>query len=175
VPAQMSDFTLSVSPVNVAVPTAGDTAVYQVQLIPHPVYGSGISLSVSIPAGLTGTTQSFTTSPVTLQGTSGATTTLNVTTTARPITTPTASLWTRPFYAVWFAVPGLALLGLGGDRRRRRIAGVLLLSLVFALILLQPACSKTSTPPPVSGTQAGTYTLTIAGTSGSDTKNTSIV
>ena len=173
VPAQMSDFTLSVSPVNVAVPTAGDTAVYQVQLIPHPVYGSGISLSVSIPAGLTGTTQSFTTSPVTLQGTSGATTTLNVTTTARPITT--TSLWKRPFYAVWFAVPGLALLGLGGDRRRRRIAGVLLLSLVFALILLQPACSKTSTPPPVSGTQAGTYTLTIAATSGSDTKNASIV
>ena len=126
-----------------------------------------------IPAGLTGTTQSFTTSPVTLQGTSGATTTLNVTTTARPITT--TSLWKRPFYAVWFAVPGLALLGLGGDRRRRRIAGVLLLSLVFALILLQPACSKTSTPPPVSGTQAGTYTLTIAATSGSDTKNASIV
>jgi uncharacterized repeat protein (TIGR01451 family) len=173
VPAQMSDFTLSVSPVTYAVPTAGDTASYTVQLIPHPVYGSGISLSVSIPAGLTGTTQSFTTSPVTLQGTSGATTTLNVTTTARPIIT--TSLWVRPFYAVWFAVPGLALLGLGGDRRRRRILGVLLLSLVFALILLQPACSKTSTPPPVSGTQAGTYTLTIAATSGSDTKNASVV
>jgi len=175
VSAQMSDFTLSVSPVTFAVPTAGDTASYTVQLIPHPVYGSSISLSVAIPAGLTGTTQSFTTSPVTLQATSGATTVLEVTTTARPILTPAASLWKRPFYAVWFAVPGLALLGLGGDRRRRRIVGVLLLSLVIPLILLQPACSKASTPPPVTGTQAGTYTLTIAASSGTDTKNATVV
>jgi hypothetical protein len=168
VPAQMSDYSVSASPANVTV-VAGNTATYQVQLTPHPVYGSGITLSVS---GLpTGAANTFTTGSVTLQGTSPATTTLNISTTARPITTPTASLWTRPFYAIWIAFPGLALLGMEGDRRRRRIAGVLLLGLISTLLLLQPACTHQTTQPPISGTPAGTYSLTIAATSGSDTKN----
>jgi uncharacterized repeat protein (TIGR01451 family) len=176
VPAQMSDYTISVSPSNATV-AAGNTATYTVQLIPHPVFGSSIALSVTIPPGLTGTTQTFSTSSVTLQGTSPASSTLSITTTARPITTPTGSLWKRGFYAMFFAVPGLALVGtgMGSDRRRRRVVGILLLCCVLSMVLLQPACSHTSTPPPVSGTQAGSYTLTIAASSGSDTKNVSIV
>jgi hypothetical protein len=172
----MSDFTISVSPSNDTVQIAGDTARYTVLLIPHPVFGSSIALSVTIPPYLTATTQTFSTSSVTLQGTSGATSTLSITTTARPIITPTASLWKRGFYAMFFALPGLAVLGMGGSRRRGRVVGILLLlCCVFSMILLQPACSHTSTPPPVPGTQAGTYPLTIAASSGSDTKNASIV
>lgn len=168
VSAQMSDYSVSASPANTTV-VAGNTATYQVQLTPHPVYGSGITLSVSgLPAG---TQATFTTPTVTLQGTSPATITLNISTTARPIVTPTASLWTRPFYAIWLAFPGVALLGMGADRRRRRIAGILLLSLISVILLLQPACSHQTTQPPINGTPAGTYPLTIAATSGSDTKN----
>jgi len=175
VTAQMSDFRLSISPTNVAVPVAGDTATYQVQLVPNPIYATNIGLSCS---GLpTGSTCAFSSTSVALPTSSPATPTLNITTTARPITLPTSSLFTpRHFYALWLPVPGLALLGVGfgGSRRRRilgrRIFGMLMLLAVFALILLQPACSGTSTQPPVSGTPAGTYTIVVSATSGTDTK-----
>ncbi len=173
VSAQMSDYSLSVSPANVTLQAAGDTATYQVQLLPHPVFATNIGLSVS---GLpTGASPSFSNSPVTLQGTSPGTSTLRIATTARPIPTPRASLFTRPFYATWFLVPGLALLGVGRDRRRRRIAGVVLLCFVLALLVLQPACSQTATQTPVSGTPPGTYNLIVTASAGSDSKTTPIV
>jgi hypothetical protein len=173
VPANMSDFSLIVNPSNFSLPAAGQTAPYTVLLTPHPVYGTNIALSCSgVP---TGASCNFTTSPVTLQSTSPATSTLNITTTARPIVTPAASLVTHHFYAVWLCVPGLAFLGLGmGGRRRQRIAGMLLFCALFGLLLLQPACSKGTTTTPVSGTPAGNYTITITATSGSDAKSTTV-
>ena len=106
-----------------------------------------------------------------------ATSTLNLTTTARPVTTVRANSSAGRFYAIWLTAPGLALLGLGvgSDRRRRRMMGMLLLCLLFALLLLQPACSHTTTPPVVSGTPAGTYTITLTGTAGGDAKSTTFV
>jgi len=175
VPAQMSDFSISVSPANVAIPQAGDTATYQVQLTPIPVYPASISLSVS---GLpTGATASFTSPTVTLPSTSPGTSTLNISTTARPITTATASAAGRAFYAIWLALPGLAWLGMGmkSGRRRRHVTGMLLLCAVFSLSLLLPACSHTSTQPPALGTPAGTYPLTVTATgAGSDTRSQTV-
>jgi uncharacterized repeat protein (TIGR01451 family) len=177
VSAQMSDFSIGVSPPNNSVVQAGDTAVYQVQLTPNPVYSSSISLGCS---GLpTGATCNFTNQSVKLIGPGSST--LNLVTTARPIVTPAAvtpaaSLLTRHFYAIWLAVPGLTLLGVGfgGDRRRRRILGILMMCALFALLLLQPACGGKSTQAPVSGTPPGIYTITVSATSGSDTKSRSI-
>ncbi|HUA14680.1 MAG TPA: SBBP repeat-containing protein [Verrucomicrobiae bacterium] len=174
VPAEMSDFRLGLSPTNVSVPQAGDTAVYQVQLTPVPVYGSNISLSVTgLPAGAGA---AFTTNPVTLQGSSPGTSTLSITTQTRPITT-SMSRFTRQFYALWLPIPGLMVLGfVVSDRRRRhRLAGCLMLYLLFALLVLQPACSGTSTQPPATGTPAGSFTLTLTASSGSDSKSTSFV
>jgi hypothetical protein len=169
--AQMSDFSLSVSPKNVAVPVAGDTATYQVLLTPNPIYGTSIGLSCSstLPPG---STCAFSSTSVSLPTSSPAAPTLNITTTARPITLPNASLFKRHFYAFWLPVPGLALLGLGfgGSRRRRRLLGMVMLCTLFGLIVLQPACGGTSTQPPVSGTPAGTTTVIVSATSGSDTK-----
>jgi hypothetical protein len=173
VPAQMSDFSLSVSPSNASVAAAGDTATYQVQLTPHPVYASSIGLACT---GLPTAAQCiFTTQSVTLQGPGSST--LNITTVARPVVTPGASLLTRHFYAIWWMVPGMTLLGMGvgGKRRRRRIAGIFVLSVTFALLLLLPACSNgKATQAPVSGTPPGTYTITVTATSGSDTKSRTI-
>jgi len=174
VPAQMSDFTVGVTPSNQNVAAAGDTAVYQVQLTPHPVYTTSITLScTNLP---TGAACNFTNSPATLTSTSGITSTLNLTTTVRPITTTTASLLLHHFYAVWLMIPGLTLLGVGftGGRRRRRIAAIFMLCLLFALLLLLPACSHTNTQPPVSGTPAGNYTITVTATAGSDTKSQTV-
>ena len=170
--ALMSDFRMQVSPANGSVQAAGQTASYQVQLNPSPVYSHGISLSCSgLPVGAT---CNFTTQSVTLLGPGSST--LDITTTARPVVTPAASLLTRHFYAIWLALPGLTLLGVGagGGRRRRRILGILFFCALFALLLLQPACSSKSTPAPVSGTPAGTYTITVTATSNSDTKSQTI-
>jgi uncharacterized repeat protein (TIGR01451 family) len=171
VPAQMSDYSMKISPADNSV-EAGDTASYQVSLTPAGVYSSSISLSCSgVP---TGASCNFTNSPITLAGISPGSSTLNITTTVRPITT-TSNSFTRHFYALWLMVPGLALLGLGSrDRRRRRIAGILLLSTIFWLLALLPACSHGFVQPPVSGTPAGTYTINVTATSGSDTKTQSI-
>jgi uncharacterized repeat protein (TIGR01451 family) len=171
VPAQMGDYTIATNPANNSVP-AGQTAQYQVVLTPHPVYSSKVALSCSnLP---TGAACNFTNSPVTLLGPGSST--LNLTTTARPIIPTTTSLLTRHFYAVWLALPGLTLLGVGagGNRRRRRILGIFLFCALFTLLLLQPACSGSNTQLPVSGTPAGQYKVTVTAASGSDTKSTVI-
>ena len=172
VPAQMSDYIMKVDPPNGSVAQAGATAFYQVYLAPQPVYTSPIALACT---GLpTGAGCRFTTSPVTLLGPGSST--LGITTTARPIVTPAASLLVRHFYAIWLTVPGLTLLGIGvgSERRRRRIVGIVALGAVLTLLLLPPACSHTTTQPPVSGTPAGTYTITVTATSGTDTKSNSV-
>ena len=172
VPAQMSDFSMSVSPTSASVPVAGDTATYQVQLTPHPVYGTNIALACTgLPAGAS---CAFTNNPVSLQGPGSST--LNIPTTVRPPTTTTGSLPRQHFYAFWLMIPGLSLLGVGvgGGRRGRRIAGMLLLCITFALLLLLPACGSTPAQAPVSGTPPGNYTITVTATSGSDTKSKTI-
>jgi uncharacterized repeat protein (TIGR01451 family) len=172
VAAQMSDFTLIVAPPNGSVLQAGDTATYQVQLTPQPVYGTSIALACTgLPVGAA---CNFTSNPVTLAGAGSST--LNITTTARPIVTPAAIFGPRQFYAIWLTIPGLTLLGVGagGGRRRRRIMGVFFACALFGLLLLQPGCSGTTTQTPVSGTPAGTSTIVVTATSGSDTKSSSI-
>jgi hypothetical protein len=90
------------------------------------------------------------------------------------VVTPAASLLTRHFYAIWLIVPGLTLLGVGIGDRRRRIVGMFILCVVLSLLLFLPACSKTTTQAPVSGTPPGRYTVTVTATSGTDTKSQSV-
>jgi uncharacterized repeat protein (TIGR01451 family) len=172
VPAQMTDFSMAVNPSNQSITQAGNTATYQVTLTPHPIFTSSISLSCSgLPAA---SSCNFTSPSVALTNTSGATSTLNITTTARPVTTPAAGMWVRRFYAAWFAFPALAFIGLGRDRKRRRFVGMLLLSTLFGMLLLLPSCSHTTTQTPVSGTPAGSYPITVTAASGGDSKTQTI-
>jgi len=149
-------------------------ASYTVTLTPLPQYDATISMSHgTLPGATTGT---FTSSTVTLSGSSSQTTTLNVATTARPVVTG-GLFHLRSIFATWLPVGGLSLLGLGvsaGRRKRRWILGGLL-GLIAGIVLLQPACgSSGSTPAPTGGTPAGTYTITITGSSGSDSHNASV-
>lgn len=165
VAAQASDFSISISPSGQQV-SAGQPATYQVLLTPTFPYSGTISLSVNNLAGIAGTGSTFSPNSVTLNG--PVSSTLVISTTPRQSTT--ASVRMRGLvYAVWLAVPGMFLLGvgIGDDRRKRKLLGIELFCALFALLALQPACSGgTTTTPPV-GTPAGNYQLTVTGTSGS--------
>jgi uncharacterized repeat protein (TIGR01451 family) len=169
VTALASDFQVTVGPSNQVV-SAGQTALYTVALTPQPLYGGNISLtcSANVPSQAS---CNFTTNPVTLPSASPVTSTLNLTTTARPVTTAAAPLH-GPIYAIWLGLPGIALLGIGaGKRNRRGKILALLLCMLLALLLLQPGCSSKRTTTAVGGTPAGIYTITLTATSGTATHN----
>lgn len=167
----VTDFAISVAPTSVTI-NAGESTSFEVTLTPLPTYANSISVSHSaLPTASTGT---FTpSSSVTISGVSPATTTLNISTTARPVTTGSL-LRGGSLYASWLPVGGLSLLGLGlgaGFKRRRWLAGTLL-GLITALIVLQAACGKSSSStPPSGGTPAGTYSIVLTGSSGSASHN----
>jgi hypothetical protein len=166
---QAGGFALTINPSSQTV-AAGATAIYTVQLSPQPSFGANVSLTCS--AAPTGASCNFASSSLTLNGPQS--TALNLTTTPQPITTIASASRGRPLYALWLMVPGMALLGLGagGKRLRHRWLALLALSLFFALVLLQPACyTANNTPPAVTGTPTGTYSLTVTATSGSLTQS----
>ncbi len=164
---QASGFSLTVSPSSRTI-AAGQIAQYTVQLSPQPSFGD-VSLTCSAPPAASAC--SFSSSTLTLNGPQSSA--LFVTTTPQPITTVASGAGRSPLYALWLMVPGMTLLGIGaGKRRRSRRLGLLTLSMFFALVLLQPSCSSSNkTPPPVSGTPTGTYSMTVTATSGSYTKS----
>jgi uncharacterized repeat protein (TIGR01451 family) len=164
------DFTLGISPTTAAV-VAGNSATFQVQ-VGNPsgqtsFFPDAVSLSCS--AGVpTGAGCTFSTNPLTLTSTSAISSTLTLTTTARPVTTGRLQKL-RTWYAAILPITGLTFLGLGlGTARRRRWLIGIFAVLVFGLAGLQLACSGSSggTTPPA-GTPAGTYPITLTGTSGS--------
>ncbi|HEV2402527.1 MAG TPA: SBBP repeat-containing protein [Candidatus Sulfotelmatobacter sp.] len=169
VSAQMSDFGMTISPLNQSVPVAGLSATYSVQLTPLPIYNSSITFSCSGTPSASAC--QFNPSSVALQSTSGGTSTLTITTTARPATNTAANAIPRQFYAMWLLVPGLAFVGLG---RRRRIVGLSLVGIVLCLLMLLPSCSHGFTQVPPAGTPAGNYTITVTAASGSDSKSKTV-
>ncbi len=163
-----TDFSVSILPSSQTV-VAGNTATYSVFVSPSLSFGANVALSCSsLPAGAS---CGFTPSTLTFNGPGQQSSTLNVTTTVRPISTISSTRWSSPFYALWLMVPGAALFGMGGKRRRSRLLGLFLLWTVFSLIVLLPSCSKAKEQPTITGTPAGSYPLQVTATSGSFTKS----
>lgn len=179
-------FIVNVTPSAFSVPAAGDSAFYTVTVTPQPVYGANVSLSVS---GLPGASKpSFSTPTVSLLGESPISSTLTVSTTARPINIGSLRRGRGALYAAFLAFPAITFLGFGvsfgasfgagfgepGKNRRRRLAGLLMMCVLFGLIWLQPACTGGTTPPPVGGTSPGTYNLVITAAGGTYSKNQTV-
>lgn len=166
----VSDYSLSVGPSSETV-VAGQTASYSVTISPFPVYASSVALTASgQPAATTVTFGSTSVTP----GQGPVSTTLNLATTPRLVPVSDLGRHRAGIYALWLALPGLGLFCLPGSKRhRKRVVGVLMLVLC-ALIVFQPACATARQPTAVSGTPAGTYTIQVTATSGSFNKTANV-
>jgi uncharacterized repeat protein (TIGR01451 family) len=161
-------YSISITPSSQTV-VAGNPATYSVLVNPSLTFGANVSLSCgSLPVGAS---CGFSPSTLTFNGPGSQSSTLSLTTTARPVVTISSAGWHGPFYALWLMVPGVAWCGLGSAKRRRgRVLGFFLLWTLFALIVLLPACSTTKQQQTVTGTPAGSYEPTVTATSGSFTQ-----
>ena len=184
------DFAITSSPQKIEV-VAGNQAVFQITASPFanvnpsnatfngsitfgtPTYlpnivlsNSGANLWSQQPAVLN------------LSGSSSQQILLYLDTVARPVTTG-GLLRRHSFYALWLPIGGLSLVGLGigtASRRRRRWIVVGLLVLVAGLLLLQPACSSSSSSVSTNqGTAAGTYFVTVTGSSSTNASHQTTV
>ena len=174
----VNSFSVSALPVTPIV-VAGQPASYQITLTPNKTYTANISLSCSsgLPGGTPAPACTFSTTPVTVAGTSPSTVTLTISTTARTTTTVDARPAIRQFYAVWLPLAGLAFAGFGVGKRihgKGRIVGGLMFLALMTLLLLQPACGGSSSSTTTTGTPAGTYTVVITATSGTFSQTTPI-
>jgi len=169
--APVNDFAVAISPASQTVP-AGLPAVYTVTLSTIPQNSQiNTSVSVAVGSGLpSGAITNLSTNPIPNLSTGTATTTLTIGTTMRTTTITQLRRRAGPLYAAWLPISGLAFLGMGigskVSRRRKWLAG-LLVAAVLVMIGLQAGCGSSSQQSITSGTPAGTYTLTVTGTSGS--------
>ncbi len=168
------DFTIAGTALAPASVSPGASATSTITIAPQNSFNSAVNLTCTVtPAGARIPTCSF--NPASVAGGSG-TSTLTVATTAAT----TASLTPHSrgaFYAMWLPIGGLALLGAGFSSRKRRLLCFLLGCLMFSGLVFMAACGGSSssgggggTP----GTPAGTYTVTVTGTSGALTHPVSL-
>jgi IPT/TIG domain len=167
-PPSFSMTATALTPASIA---AGATSTSTVTVTPANGFNSAVSLTCQItPVTAVPPTCSF--SSASVAGGSG-TSTLTVTTKAA-----VASL--RPnrerttFYAMLLPLGGLTLLGAGLTSRRRKLLGLLLVFLMVSGLIFMLACGGGSSGGGGGGgggggtpaTTAGTYTVTVVGTSG---------
>jgi hypothetical protein len=160
------DFSLDVSPTAATVTHGSTAGPFTATIVAVNGFASAVTITCSgLPAGA-----SCGSAAIAAGSTS---TTFSITTTAAaqiaPLTGQASPHGQRsPLLAIWLAVPALALVGAGVQRKastRKMITAFLLGCLLFAGLTFMAACGGggggggTHTPP-------GTYTITVRGTSG---------
>jgi hypothetical protein len=170
-----ADFALSVSPASNSV-VAGNEVSYTLTVTPSFGFNAKVTLGCggAIPRGAT---CSVSRSTVTPDGTNPVTATVTVTTATRSLAPPgLRPRGNRPSFSgqvgpLWClaGLVSMVLAGLAFGRRRRVLLG---LAFVMGLVLFWAGCGSGGTPVDVpTGTPAGSYTLTLSGTSGTVTHN----
>jgi hypothetical protein len=166
------DFSISASPSALSV-AAGGTATSTLSLVPQGGFNLATNLSCSVSPFASGLACSVAPTSVTPDGSTAATATVTVTTAARTSSSagiidrsvlPDSRLW-----AALFCLSALACVFIPTPRRRsgsrqRTWIGI---GVVLFFALLSFGCGGGSSASSAqSGTPAGTYTLTVTGTSG---------
>lgn len=164
-----ADFSLASSSTSDTI-QAGATASYTLTVA--SVGGSFTSaVQLSCSGAPTHATCNVSPSSVTAVGTP-ATSTLTITTTGKSaLAVLPDRTQGRPIYAVWIQLQGVSLFGmmLAGSRSgSRKLRVIILLALMIAALIFMMACAGGTgiASQPQSGTTAGTYTITVMGTSG---------
>jgi hypothetical protein len=164
------DFTTSVAAPSSTNLTAGGTAMFAISASPTSgSFSTNVAFSCSppLPAGVT---CSF--SPVNvIPGSTAGQTTLTVSTLkGSVISQHTATANHRsPFLALWLVFPGMLVMV---PLRRNRVASFIFTALLLGLFLAMTSCGGGGTSVPhsgavaVSGTQPGTYQITVVGNAG---------
>ena len=162
----LPDFTVATSPSSVTI-EPGQSATYTVTVQPQNGFSGAVSQACSGVPSLARC--SFT--PPTVTPALGPTTSTLLVTTAAPTATLDPSFgrgWRWPLNALWLPMFGMALVGWGFTHpTKRKLGAGMLCFLLFGLIVLQTECgggAATSSGSP--GTPAGTYTITVTGSSG---------
>jgi hypothetical protein len=165
----IQDFTIgSLTPATQTINT-GQSASYNFSVLP---VGASFNNAVNFScAGGPEPLCSFTPTSVTPGSSSAAVVvTINTTSSAANLS-PHGQAHALVFYALWLALPGLVLLGIGERSRRHLPPAVSLLGL-FLLALLLSSCGGggsnggATSGSQQQGTQPGTYVITVTGASG---------
>jgi Abnormal spindle-like microcephaly-assoc'd, ASPM-SPD-2-Hydin/Beta-propeller repeat len=171
----VQDFTLTAS-TKAAVVSAGQSANFSILITPIANFSQPVTLSC---AGLPANAQCVTSqNPVTPSGSTPVTVT--ITTGARTLVPPTPSTKLAPPSRLMAPLICAALASLivffmlltMGEFKNQRAAVTLMLAL--SLMLFTVACGGGSTAGTGPGTPAGTYQITITGTSGSASQSTTV-
>ena len=163
------DFTVNI-PSGTATVAAGQSATYNISVTPSGGFNSTVNFACTgLPAA---SNCSFNPTTVTPNG-SPASTTLTIATTVR--TTASAQPLSGVTLAALtsFGFLGIVFLGIPSRKRKGlRLARTLMLGL--AIVLGVASCGGSSKPPVVTGTPAGTFSVTISSTSGTTTHSSVI-
>jgi len=165
-----SDFALKSTPASGSI-VAGASATFTVTVTPS--FGFNAAVSISCTGAPAAATCAASPSSVTPDGTDPVTTTVIITTTARTMSPPGRTPWPRlpgfkaapiAWTVMFVALLAMAIL-MARSRRPRWALAVLPLALLAMLAVA--ACGGGSGYANPTGTPAGNYTITVAGTSGS--------
>jgi hypothetical protein len=166
------DFTIALTPTTQTI-TPGESASYNFSVLPVGAAFTG-AVTLSCSGGPAISLCSFTPNPVT-PGNSSAAVVLTITTTSNSASlSPRARGGFVTFYALWLALPAIALMGTRSRKRAKlgRLASLLgLFLLAFTLLSCGGGTGNNGGGGGgggglQQGTQPGTYTITVTGASG---------
>jgi len=169
------DFSVTTTTPTVTV-SAGQSATVTLQVTPVNSFTQPINLVCNgLPPGAT---CAISPNPVVPSGSTSTAVTVTIHTAVRNFVPPSFRIKIPPFQGLYRTGPWLAWLAiffliaiLAQSRRRPGFAGI---GLVVLLVCAAAGCGGGNSTGVPAGTQAGTYTVTIAATSGSLTHNTTL-
>ena len=165
------DYTLTVSTaISPGTVTAGDGAQATVTVTPIASYIGKVTLSCLSVTPITTAAPFCAFNPPTVDVNNGTAPTAVLTVSTYGTLQNQAKIsMPRVFYALWLAVPGLGLVGIGvSEGSRKKLLGLLLLVGVVVGLLILPSCNSTNTLSNSNNsnglvTPNNTYTITLTG------------